>query len=90
MLFHAMIPGNPSLFYDIKRRINQLTENGGKDVDIRLILLGVGPDSLAFNLSKICPGGTFTLARTKIKSMITNNILIDSMQQWRNMVVAKN
>ena len=40
-------------FADIKKRINNLAGRGQESSEMRLILLGVGPDSLAFNLDKI-------------------------------------
>ena len=40
-------------FSDIKKRIDDLARGGEGTAEIRLILLGVGPDSLAFNLDKI-------------------------------------
>ena len=46
-------------FADIKKRINNLAGSGQRNVEMRLILLGVGPDSLAFNLNKIFGGQTF-------------------------------
>ena len=48
-------------FADIKKRINELTGGGQGGVDIRLIVLGVGPDSLAFNLDKIFGGQAFAV-----------------------------
>ncbi len=50
-------------FYDIKRRINQLSKSGRPDADIRLILLGVGPDSLELNLNKIFDGEPFNVTQ---------------------------
>ena len=46
-------------FSEIKNRIKKLARSGQPKVDTRLILLGVGPDSLAFNLNKIFEGHTF-------------------------------
>ena len=46
-------------FSEIKNRITKLARSGQPKVDTRLILLGVGPDSLAFNLNKIFEGQTF-------------------------------
>ena len=39
-------------FSDIKSRIHNLPGSGQRNAEMRLILLGVGPDSLAFNLDK--------------------------------------
>ena len=43
-------------FVDIKARIRALGGGGQGNVGIRLIVLGVGPNSLAFNLNKIFNG----------------------------------
>ena len=40
-------------FIEIKQRLNHLARGSQGILEIRLILLGVGPDSLAFNLDKI-------------------------------------
>ena len=40
-------------FSNIKNRIHNLAGRGQESSEMRLILLGVGPDSLAFNLDKI-------------------------------------
>ena len=46
-------------FSNIKNRIHNLPGSGHRNAEMRLILLGVGPDSLAFNLNKIFGGQTF-------------------------------
>ena len=46
-------------FVDIKARIRALGGGGQGNVGIRLIVLGVGPNSLAFNLNKIFNGQKF-------------------------------
>ena len=46
-------------FSEIRKRVKKLARSGQPKVDMKLILLGVGPDSLAFNLNKIFEGQTF-------------------------------
>ncbi len=46
-------------FSEIKGRINELAGNRQENAEVKLILLGVGPVSLAFNLDKIFEGQTF-------------------------------
>lgn len=58
-------------FSDIKGRIRELAGDGQGNVDIRLIVLGVGPVSLRYNLNKIFDGETFDV--TKIYYTCTNN-----------------
>ena len=53
----------PFTFSDIKRRIDELSRAGQSGADIRLILLGVGPVSLAFNLDKIFDGEIFEITQ---------------------------
>ncbi len=48
-------------FSDIKGRIRKLAGGGQGDLDIRLIVLGVGPISLEFNMNKIFKGETFEI-----------------------------
>lgn len=50
-------------FIEIKKRISSLARGGEGATDIRLILLGVGPDSLAFNLNKIFNEQTFAVSQ---------------------------
>ena len=46
-------------FADIKERIHELAGGAQGDVEVRLIVLGVGPDALEFNLDKIFDGQRF-------------------------------
>ena len=54
-----MIPRNISHFLRSENESKKLARSGQPKVETKLILLGVGPDSLAFNLNKIFEGLTF-------------------------------